>query len=598
MKKTIRLVILTGLFIALMIAILPCLQTSGASGDGLDMGSKDEAQQVGPPWLDPAWHYRCPVIVTNNGAQLLYYQVLVKLNGEHFSFNLANSDGSDIRFTYSDGTTELKFWIESWDLANQLAYVWVRIPNLGNGNSTIYIYYNNPAADPASDGSATFDSFEDDWSIYSNGRSITCEELPGVRAEPNTPIPFDWQTINGDPQSFEGILTLQDGEGIKSSSTYLFNAVGMRVNFGSGNGNKWGGFISGGSGKRAIIGELDTDVSNLYLIDHVTITETILLPPNGGDWHGDYHIYELRWKEGESVADIDHGASLATSVQPAQVPDSTLPVTFYSYPGSGADLRVDWVYLRQYRDPEPTIHLGSEQGLVALSIEDQDSPDPIGKDQLLNYQLTINNTSSINATDVVVTDTLPGGVLFESVDPSQGTCEGESIILCDLATIYADSSASITIVVSPTMDGKITNLAVVGTSSYEIDPYDNSSVEDTLVDWTPPMVNWIGPVENGSTFYAFGGMVSLEASASDNDKVAWVEFRLWDHNHHQWIDIGSDPTYPYLVPFDSGILEINQPYQTFVIGVDRAGNHSDPYNPLQRIYIERKLPVFLPMLRK
>jgi uncharacterized repeat protein (TIGR01451 family) len=242
--------------------------------------------------------------------------------------------------------------------------------------------------------------------------------------------------------------------------------------------------------------------------------------------------------------------------------------------------------------------MDSEQGLVELDIQDLDNPDPVGKGQLLTYQLTINNTGSINASDVVVTDTLPVGVLFESVDPSQGTCEGESIILCDLATVNANSSANVTIVVSPTMDGEITNLATVGSSGYELDLSDNSSEEDTLVDWTPPVVNWIGPVENGGTYYAFGGMVSLEASASDNDKVAWVEFIFWDHNHNQWIDIGSDLTYPFQVPFDSSVLEVNQPYQTFVIGVDRAGNQSNPYDPLQRIFIERKMPVFLPILRR
>lgn len=598
MKRILRLAIPVGLFIILMIAIFPRLQVSAVSGAGLDTGITAEAKQVGPPWFNPAWHYRQPIIITNNGANLTYYQVLIKLDS-NFHFNRANADGSDVRFTYSDGTTELKFWIESWNKANQLAYLWVRIPALGNGNSTIYIYYNNPSADSASDGSATFDSFEDDWSDFSELSSTAIDVTSVVSRDGGVYSPFSWTTINGNPSASGGILTLEDGDGIKSSSTYFHKAMGMRANFGTGNGVKWGGFIDGASGKRTMIGDITTDRNNLYLIDHVTITETILLPPNEDDWHDDYHVYEVRWKAGESVGDIDHGISTATSTLPAQVPDESLPVTLYSYPGSGADLLVDWVYVRQYRDPEPIFdHMDSEQGLVELDIQDLDNPDPVGKGQLLTYQLTINNTGSINASDVVVTDTLPVGVLFESVDPSQGTCEGESIILCDLATVNANSSANVTIVVSPTMDGEITNLATVGSSGYELDLSDNSSEEDTLVDWTPPVVNWIGPVENGGTYYAFGGMVSLEASASDNDKVAWVEFIFWDHNHNQWIDIGSDLTYPFQVPFDSSVLEVNQPYQTFVIGVDRAGNQSNPYDPLQRIFIERKMPVFLPILRR
>jgi uncharacterized repeat protein (TIGR01451 family) len=599
MKKIIRLVIPVGLFIGLMIIVLSCFQISAAEGKGMEVGITDEAKQGGPPWFDPSWHYRRPVIITNNGASLSYYQVLVRLDSGNFNFNRANADGSDVRFTYSDGTTELKFWIESWDKAHQLAYLWVRIPNLGNGNSTIYIYYNNASAGTASNGVATFDSFEDDWEDFTGEKSNIIVEATPINQDDGTHSPFEWVTISGAPSASEGILTLEEGDGIKSNSTYLYHAVGMRANFKSGDGNKWGGFINEDSGARTIIGDPLSDVDDVYLIDYVSaVDEAIFHRVGGDDWHDNYHIYELRWKAGESKGDIDHGMSSATSNAPAQVPSTSLPVTLYSHSGSGADLLVDWVYVRQYRDPEPTFNIGSEQGLVELSIEDQDIPDPVGKGQLLTYQLSIHNTSSINAPDVVVTDTLPGAVLFESVDPSQGTCEGENIILCDLATINANSSASITIVVSPTIDGGITNLAAVGSSGYELNLGDNSSEEDTLVDWTPPVVNWIGPVENGGTFLAFGGMVTLEASASDNDKVAQVEFRLWDHNHNQWISIGSDSVYPYQVPFNSSILEVNQAYQTFVIGVDRAGNQSNPYDPLQRIFIERKLPVFIPVLRK
>jgi hypothetical protein len=95
----------------------------------------------------------------------------------------------------------------------------------------------------------------------------------------------------------------------------------------------------------------------------------------------------------------------------------------------------------------------------------------------------------------------------------------------------------------------------------------------------------------------------LEASATDNDQVAYVEFQYFDHVNepHGWIYIGSDVTYPYQVPFDTSVLQATSPadpYQTAVIGVDRAGNRSNPGDPLRVIYVIRRHAVYMPLLRK
>jgi uncharacterized repeat protein (TIGR01451 family) len=259
---------------------------------------------------------------------------------------------------------------------------------------------------------------------------------------------------------------------------------------------------------------------------------------------------------------------------------------------------VDWVYVRQYRDPEPTFTVGAEQGLVELSINIADTPDPLRPGAQLTYQLTIFNSSSIKAPGVVVTDTLPGNIQIGSITPSQGSCASGSVILCDLEDIHANSMASITIIVTPDGDGLITNTAVVGSTGYELDLSDNSRDVVTWVESIPPVVNWEKPVKSGETYFALRGSITLEASATDNDQVAWVEFKMWDPIGLKWISIGTDNSYPYQVLLNSDILVVNQIYQTFVVGVDRAGNQSDPYNPLQRIFIERRLPVFLPLLRK
>jgi hypothetical protein len=158
--------------------------------------------------------------------------------------------------------------------------------------------------------------------------------------------------------------------------------------------------------------------------------------------------------------------------------------------------------------------------------------------------------------------------------------------------IPAYSTANITIAVTPVVGGVITNNAVVGSPGYELELSDNTSEEETLVDSIPPTVYWQKPVQTGQNYVTYGGMVGLEASATDiNDQVAWVEFRLWDHIGSSWVSVGIDNTYPYQVQFKSDILAPNQIYQMFVLAADRAGNLSNPTDPLHPsvIYIIRKL---------
>ncbi|RLI95726.1 MAG: hypothetical protein DRP00_06380, partial [Candidatus Aenigmatarchaeota archaeon] len=76
-------------------------------------------------------------------------------------------DFDDIRFTDSDGTTLLSYWVEE-KIDNERAIIWVKIPSIPPSpeTTTIYIYYGNTAVTSASDGSATFplwfDDFDDD----------------------------------------------------------------------------------------------------------------------------------------------------------------------------------------------------------------------------------------------------------------------------------------------------------------------------------------------------------------------------------------------------------------------------------------------------
>ena len=100
---------------------------------------------------------RRAITINNPGLALTDYQVLIKVDYD----SDMQVDFDDLRFTDSDGVTELSYWImEKTD--STVAYVWVKVPSIpGSGSKTIYMYYGNPSVSSTSNGEETFDFFDD-----------------------------------------------------------------------------------------------------------------------------------------------------------------------------------------------------------------------------------------------------------------------------------------------------------------------------------------------------------------------------------------------------------------------------------------------------
>ncbi len=97
-------------------------------------------------WYDPDWQYRNSVMVTNPGGTALNdFQVIVTLD-DSFDFSKAKNDGSDVRFTDSDGITLIPFWIELWDYIGTNATIWIRVANIPVAGTMVFMYYGNPNA--------------------------------------------------------------------------------------------------------------------------------------------------------------------------------------------------------------------------------------------------------------------------------------------------------------------------------------------------------------------------------------------------------------------------------------------------------------------
>ena len=117
-----------------------------------------------PAWYNTSWKYRKAITVDNtgNGNTLTDYQVKISLTSSNFDFSKAQSAGQDIRFSDSNGTTLVYYWIESYDAVGQTATIWVKIPSItASSQKTVYLYYGNSLANDASDGTNSFTYFND-----------------------------------------------------------------------------------------------------------------------------------------------------------------------------------------------------------------------------------------------------------------------------------------------------------------------------------------------------------------------------------------------------------------------------------------------------
>jgi biopolymer transport protein ExbB len=116
-------------------------------------------------WWNGDWQYRVKIDAdagpkgANIGEPIGRTQVLIRLTQGNFKFDSAKQDGTDLRFVAGDDKTPLHYHIEKWDgLVDQVALIWVDVPDLAPGTaSPFFMYWGNPKANDAADAHATYD---------------------------------------------------------------------------------------------------------------------------------------------------------------------------------------------------------------------------------------------------------------------------------------------------------------------------------------------------------------------------------------------------------------------------------------------------------
>jgi len=136
----------------------------------------------------------------------------------------------------------------------------------------------------------------------------------------------------------------------------------------------------------------------------------------------------------------------------------------------------------------PTTHLTpitettSINAVADLQLTKTDATDPVLAGLPLTYTLILTNAGPSDATGVVLTDTLTGHVSFNAVGATQGSCDPSGgAITCTLGTLPAGDHVTVTLVVTTTLDGLLTNTA--GITSETLDPQlgNNTATEETVV---------------------------------------------------------------------------------------------------------------------
>ena len=97
----------------------------------------------------------------------------------------------------------------------------------------------------------------------------------------------------------------------------------------------------------------------------------------------------------------------------------------------------------------------------------------------ITYTLVVTNNGPGTATGVTVSDPLPAEIDFVSVTTTQGSCSGGRVVSCDLGTIPAGGSVTITVVGTAATSAKpATNRAVTVAREPESNTANNSAIAD------------------------------------------------------------------------------------------------------------------------
>lgn len=125
--------------------------------------------------------------------------------------------------------------------------------------------------------------------------------------------------------------------------------------------------------------------------------------------------------------------------------------------------------------------------LIDLAVTKVGSPNPVELGNNVTWTMVVTNNGPDAATGVTVSDPMPAGNTFVSATATQGSCTGGAILQCNLDTIAAGASVTITLVTTPSGVGTVTNTVTVVGNETETSTANNTASASVAVNQlTPP----------------------------------------------------------------------------------------------------------------
>ena len=247
-----------------------------------------------------------------------------------------------------------------------------------------------------------------------------------------------------------------------------------------------------------------SDAANVSLVDTLPagVTFGSVTPSNGG-WScsnaGDVSVTCTR-------ANWNAGASTTFTI----VVDA---------PAQGGSLTNTVAIASTTSDPDPTNNSDSVTTGVGASADlsvTKSGPAAVTAGGTITYTVDAENAGPSDAANVSLVDTLPAGVTFGSVTPSNGgwTCTnaGDVSVTCTRATWAAGSSTTFTVVVdAPNQGALLTNSVSVSSTTADPDPSNNSDTADTTVNASADL----SVTKSGPATVTAGGTVTYTVDAAN-----------------------------------------------------------------------------------
>ncbi|RLG57497.1 MAG: hypothetical protein DRN95_05485, partial [Candidatus Hydrothermarchaeota archaeon] len=292
----------------------------------------------------------------NTAGNLTDYQVKIEINlSQEFSQGKIQQYCQDVRFTWLNSTSnqeqKISYWIEQCNLsASGNATFWIKVPFLENNtNTTVYLYYGNSGASSESDGEATFEFFDDfedleGW-VNDAGYSVSNSELV--------------QNANSGTENKKFYYSEYEPSSIRNLTIRLKwrSTSGGYVTAGWWNSNNnWNGvwWYDGDSNGDAHIKER----WDSYSFNEYTYGTTDNNIPQNVD---NSYIFEFRADESNFYLVVDDVQYASSDID---YDDTPMHIGYGSW-NSGYPAYSDWILVRKFANPEPSISIGEEQPITS-----------------------------------------------------------------------------------------------------------------------------------------------------------------------------------------------------------------------------------------